>query len=104
MKILFTLVISFLLKLVVLKPLTKAVLQYLEEDKITFNEYRERYKEISCKLIVYGKMKFMYENETIDIYTNQTDNKRAYLDYLEKDLFDLCIEKHTDHQVKNFIK
>lgn len=76
-KVFFTITIIFsLIYLIITKPLSKETLKYLEADQETYDNYRVGYRELSCKLLTYSKMKQLYEHEIIDGFINQTDKKK----------------------------
>ena len=93
--------VAFLLLIAIInyicsKPLTQDVLDYLKTDQVTFSTYKLEYKLLCCKLITYGRMKYYYEMEEIDPFMNQTENKREFLDFLQKTLYDNCVNLYTD--------
>jgi hypothetical protein len=78
------------------KPLTPQVIKYLEEDQITFTYYKENYRKLSCKIMTFSKMKYLYETKEIDKYMNQTQNQRGFLDYMQMTLENHCKDKYND--------
>ncbi len=81
------------------KPLTKDVLQYLEADKKTFSVYKEEYKKLACKLLTYSRMKNLYDEEVIDVYLKQTDNKMGYLNLLQSKIQEKCMKTLSNNMV-----
>jgi hypothetical protein len=63
------------------KALDKKTIELLKKDQFTMDNYKARYRYLSCKLLIYGKMKYMFETEKIDTFANQTLNKREYISY-----------------------
>src|SRR5690349_5108259 len=88
--IFFLTLMSFLVIFADTKPLTPQVLEYLDVDISTFWDYRPKYKSLSCKLMVFSKIKYMYEKYIIDQYVNQTEHKREYLDLLHEKMYNFC--------------
>lgn len=96
---LFSILVLNLIVLFLTKPLTPEVLDYLAKDEQTFREYRAGYKELTCKLLTYSKLKVLYESESIDKVMNQTNNKRGFVDYLHSSMFDLCRRVYSDNNM-----
>jgi hypothetical protein len=78
------------------KPLTPHVIKYLEEDQMTFTNYKQNYRKLSCKIMTFSKMKNLYETKEIDKYMNRTENQRGFLDYMQLTLESHCNTKYTD--------
>lgn len=93
------LIIQFFLIYSNSKPLTKEVLRYLDEDKLTFANYKDQYKVLACKLLTYGKLKNLYDEEIIDRYLNQTENKIGFLNLLERKTHDRCMKTLENNMV-----
>jgi hypothetical protein len=81
------------------KPLIKEVLQNLESDKQTFLVYKDEYKKLACKLLTYSRMKNLYDEEVIDVYLNQTDDKIGYLNLLQSNIQEKCIKTLSNNMV-----
>ncbi len=81
------------------KPLTKEVLQYLDADKSTFSTYKGQFKVLACKLLTYGKIKNLYDEEIIDKYLNQTENKIEFLNLLQEKTQEKCIKTLENNMV-----
>jgi hypothetical protein len=84
------------------RPLTKKVEDYLRADEDVFRNYRESFKALSCRVMIYGKLRLMYEEERIDKYMNQTENKKEYIDLLDNEMYKLCLEKYSMSNVSIF--
>ena len=78
------------------KPLTPEVIKYLEKDQDTFSNYKQIYRELSCKIITYSKMKHLYESKEIDKYVNQTIDQKGFLDYMQNSYLTHCNTKYDD--------
>lgn len=90
------LMIIIMLYLIKSKPLTPDVLKYLEKDQETFANYKQNYRELSCKIMTYSKMKHLYESKEIDKYVIQTKDQKGFLDYMEKSYQTHCNSKYED--------
>lgn len=82
-------------------PLQQNVLKYLEKDKETFQEYRNHYKFLSCKLMTYSKMKYLYEKEIIDPFVKQTTKKDDFIDALREKILDFCTSVYNGSNMVN---
>jgi deoxyxylulose-5-phosphate synthase len=91
-----------LLVIMICKPLTKEVLEYLQKDHETFVTFREKYKQLSCKLLVFSRLQYMFENETIDEFMNMTVDKHEYVDRLGEAMMEKCSEEYTNNQVLSY--
>ena len=81
------------------KPLTKDVLKYLDSDKLTYITYKDEYKKLACKLLTYSRMKNLYDEEVIDKYLGQIENKIGYLDSLEEKMNEKCLHTLENNMV-----
>ena len=97
--LLITFQILFSIEICLAKPLTTEVLQYFEADKITFANYKDEYKVLACKLLTYSRMKNLYEEEVIDRFLNQTDDKAGYLDLLQEKIKEKCMSTLDNNMV-----
>jgi hypothetical protein len=74
------------------RPLGREVLEYLDKDVITFETYRLQYLELSCRLTIYSKLKYMWEIEALDKYLNQTTlTPREYLGNVREEMMKKCM-------------
>ena len=94
-----TLQILFAIAICNTKQLTKDVLQYLDSDKLTFATYKDEYKQLACKLLTYSRMKNLYDEEVIDKYLGQIENKIGYLDSLEEKMNEKCLHTLENNMV-----
>jgi hypothetical protein len=85
------------------KPLSKNVLDYLEQDEETFKDYRNHFQFLSCKLMTYSKMKYLYENEMIDQYVNKTKRKGEFVDLLRERIMDYCAKIYKGNNMVNLL-
>jgi hypothetical protein len=81
------------------KPLTKEVLEYLNKDIITFNTYRKDLLKTSCNLIVYSKIKFMWEKEEIDKYLEKAKDKVGFIKALKEKMLETCSKEQSSINV-----
>ena len=96
----FRLIIVSLVGLILSKPLGKDVLDYLTEDMITFNTYRKDFLQLTCKLTIYSKMKYMWESEELDKYLNRTTNVIDYVQAVKDEMYKVCMSKVSSINVK----
>jgi hypothetical protein len=96
--VLFLLAIANILS----KPLTKEVLEYLNKDIITFNTYRKDLLKTTCNLIVYSKIKYMWENETIDKYLEKAKDKVGFVKAIKEKMFEKCSKEQSSINVIYF--
>ena len=82
------------------KPLTKEVLDYLKKDINTFNTYRTDLLKTTCNLIVYSKIKYMWEKEEIDKYLEKAKDKLGFLKALREKMYEKC---HKDQSSINVL-
>ena len=82
------------------KPLDKKTIELLKKDQFTMDNYKARYRYLSCKLLIYGKMKYMFETEKIDTHANQTLNKREFIDIYYDEMLKKCNQRMSDTDVK----
>ena len=81
------------------KPLSKKILDLLDKDQFAFENFRPRYRYLSCKLIIYSKMKYMYESEIIDQFMKETPKKREFVETLYDEMLKQCNKEMTDNSV-----
>jgi hypothetical protein len=97
----FKIVLLFLFKYLYSMPLGREVLEYLEKDVITFNTYRKDYLELSCKLTIYSKLKYMWEIEELDKYLNKTTlSPRDYINRVREEMMKKCMADISNINVK----
>jgi len=85
------------------KPLTKDVIKYLDSDKLTYTTYKGEYKKLACKLLTYSKMKNLYDEEVIDKYLIQIENKLGFLDMLQEKIREKCMFTLDNNMVCEYI-
>jgi hypothetical protein len=85
------------------RPLSQNVIEYLEKDEDTFVNYRKDYKFLSCKLMTYSRMKYLYEKEFIDEHVNKTNNREGFLDSLRERIMNFCLDIYKDMNVVSII-
>ena len=101
LKFIFFLIIS-LVKILTL-PLDKKTLELLKKDQLTMDNYRGQYRYLSCKLLIYSKLKYMFEKEKIDTFANQTENKKDFIEIYYQEMLKKCNGKIVDTDVKDNI-
>lgn len=95
---LLVILINFLYQIIT-KPLSPKVLDLLDKDQLAFENFRGKYRYLSCKLIIYSKLKYMFETEIIDQFMNQTPKKKEFIDTLYDEMLKKCNNKMTDNSV-----
>lgn len=91
---------AFLFVFSLTKPLTKEIIQFIDEDQHIFDNYREDFKDLSCLTAVYSKLKHIYEKELIDDHIKKVDNKKAFLDELQAQMYNKCTSSKDVGQVQ----
>ena len=84
------------------KPLEKKLIDVLKKDQWTMENYKARYRYLSCKLIIYSKLKYMFEEEKIDTFANVTDNKKDFIDIYYDEMLKKCNKLNVDTDVNIF--
>jgi len=92
--LLLTLVIEHLSK-----PLSPKILELLDKDHFAFENFRVQYRYLSCKLMIYSKLKYMFELEIIDQFMKETPKKREFVDALYDEMLKKCNNKYSDNDV-----
>ena len=82
------------------KALDKKTIELLKKDQFTMDNYKARYRYLSCKLLIYGKLKYMFETERIDTFAAETANKREFVDIYYDEMLKKCNRGMTDTDVK----
>lgn len=81
------------------KPLTPKILDLLDKDQLAFENFRGQYRYLSCKLLIYSKLKYMFEKEIIDQFVKETPKKREFMDVLYDEMLKKCNNKIQDNTV-----
>jgi hypothetical protein len=97
------LTILFAIGVCLSKPLTKDVLKYLDSDKLTYATYKDDYKKLACKLLTFSRMKNLYDEEVIDKYLGQIENKIGYLEILQEKMKEKCMHTLDNNMVCEYI-
>jgi hypothetical protein len=82
------------------KALDKKVIEVLKKDQLIMDNYSARYRYLSCKLIIYSKLKYMFELEKIDVFANVTENKKDFIDIFYEEMLKKCNKLNIDTDVK----
>ncbi len=101
--LLIIIIICFCLLKIFTKSLDKKVIEVLKKDQLTLDNYKARYRYLSCKLIIYSKLKYMFEYEKIDTFANVTDNKKDFIDIYYDEMLKKCNQQNVDTDVKIFL-
>ena len=86
---------------VLCKELPRDVMKVLEEDEMELKNYRKPLEELSCKMMVFSRLKKMENDNSIFTYLDQVDLKEQFLDYISKELYNYC-EKTIKTEQVNF--
>lgn len=81
------------------KPLSPKILDLLDKDQLAFENFRGQYRYLSCKLLIYSKLKYMFEKEIIDQFIKETPNKREFMDVLYDEMLKKCNHRIQDNTV-----
>jgi hypothetical protein len=92
---------SFLIEFLT-KPLTPKILELLDKDILAYENFRGQYRYLSCKLLIYSKLKYMFEKEIIDEYIAQTPKKKEFVDVLYEEILKKCNQRNDDNMVTIF--
>ena len=76
-------------------------IELLKKDQLTMDNYKAQYRYLSCKLLIYSKLKYMFESELIDKFANQTEKKKEFIDIFYDEMLKRCNQRMTDNDVKN---
>ena len=82
------------------KELPKDVMKVLQEDEDELKNYRKPLLDLSCKMMVFSRLKKMENENSIYTYLDQVDLKEQFLDYVSKELYNHCEKVIRSEQVK----
>lgn len=98
-KVKFIIILITLIVKLLAKPLTPKILELLDKDQLAFENFRGQYRYLSCKLLIYSKLKYMFEAEIIDEIMKETPKKREFIDVLYDEMLKKCNNRLTDNSV-----
>lgn len=93
------LILTLIVIEIITKPLTPKILDLLDKDQLAFENFRGQYRYLSCKLLIYSKLKYMFEKEIIDQFIKETPKKREFMDVLYDEMLKKCNNKIQDNTV-----
>lgn len=82
------------------KPIDKKLIEVLKKDQFTMDNFKARYRYLSCKLIIYSKLKYMFESEKIDTFAEVTENKKEFIDIYYNEMLKRCNKLNVDNEVR----
>jgi len=85
------------------KPLSPKIIELLDKDQLAFENFRGQYRYLSCKLLIYSKLKYMFEKEIIDQFVKETPKKKEFMDVLYDEMLKKCNQRNTDNSVIKYI-
>lgn len=98
--------ICAILALFAIETLTKAlspkIMDLLDKDQLAFENFRGQYRYLSCKLLIYSKLKYMFEKEIIDQFVKETPKKKEFMDVLYDEMLKKCNNRIQDNSVNIF--
>jgi hypothetical protein len=84
---------------IITRPLSPKILDLLDRDQLAFENFRGQYRYLSCKLLIYSKLKYMFEKEIIDQFIKETSKKKEFMDVLYDEMLKKCNNRHQDNTV-----
>jgi hypothetical protein len=86
---------------IICKELPRDVMKVLQEDEDELKNYRKPLLDLSCKMMVFSRLKKMENENSIYTYLDQVDLKEQFLDYVSKELYNHCEQKIRTEQVNS---